>query len=210
MGHIVLLGDSILDNGRYVPGGPSVIEHLRRILPGGWRASLLAVDGSTTEGVIRQLDRLPPDATHIVASVGGNDALDHSPMVLHEPAGSFAEVLSRMGMVCEAFQQDYRAMLQAVRAKGLPVVVCTIYDSIPGMERAERTGLRLFNEVILREAFRARLPLIDLRLICTESADYATSSPIEPSAYGGGKIARAIERATVGADEARTGPRIII
>jgi hypothetical protein len=28
----VLLGDSIFDNGRYVPGGPAVIEQLRRCL----------------------------------------------------------------------------------------------------------------------------------------------------------------------------------
>jgi hypothetical protein len=26
--HVVLLGDSIFDNGRYVPGGPAVIDHL--------------------------------------------------------------------------------------------------------------------------------------------------------------------------------------
>ena len=35
MSHVVLLGDSIFDNGRYVPGGPSVIEHLRKALPAG-------------------------------------------------------------------------------------------------------------------------------------------------------------------------------
>jgi len=171
---------------------------------------LLAVDGSTTGGVIRQLDRMPADATHIVVSAGGNDALDHSSMVLHDPADSFSEVLSRMDAICDAFQRDYRGMLQAVRAKGLPTVVCTIYDSIPGLEPAQRAGLRLFNEIILREAFRARLPTIDLRLICTEPADYATSSPIEPSAYGGGKIARAIERAIEGADEEGNGIRIIL
>ena len=36
MGHVILLGDSIFDNARYVPGGPSVIEQLRRALPDGW------------------------------------------------------------------------------------------------------------------------------------------------------------------------------
>ena len=46
--HIVLLGDSIFDNARYVPGGPSVIEHLRRVLPGGWRTTLLARDGAAS------------------------------------------------------------------------------------------------------------------------------------------------------------------
>jgi hypothetical protein len=34
--------------------------------------------------------------------------------------------------------------------------------------------------------------LLDLRLICTEAADYAPVSPIEPSSRGGQKIAAAI------------------
>ena len=43
MGHVVLLGDSIFDNALYVPGGPAVIDQLRRELPAGWSATLLAV-----------------------------------------------------------------------------------------------------------------------------------------------------------------------
>jgi len=48
----------------------------------------------------------------------------------------------------------------------------------------------MFNDVILRAAFHWRLPVIDLRLICSEPSDYA--NPIEPSGSGGAKIARAI------------------
>ena len=62
-GHIVLLGDSIFDNAVYVPGGPSVIEHVRRVLPIGWKATLLAIDGARMSSVERQLQRLPADAT---------------------------------------------------------------------------------------------------------------------------------------------------
>ena len=42
MSHLVLLGDSIFDNARYVPGGPAVIEQVRQSLPTGWRASSVA------------------------------------------------------------------------------------------------------------------------------------------------------------------------
>jgi hypothetical protein len=37
--HVVLLGDSIFDNARYVPGGPSVLEHFRKglLLQRGFR-----------------------------------------------------------------------------------------------------------------------------------------------------------------------------
>src|SRR5213080_1875139 len=65
MKHIVLLGDSIFDNGHYTMGGPDVISQVRQLLPAGWQASLLAVDGSTTEDVPSQLHRMPPDASHL-------------------------------------------------------------------------------------------------------------------------------------------------
>jgi hypothetical protein len=208
MSHVVLLGDSIFDNGRYVPGGPSVIEHLRKALPAGWRATPLARDGAGTAELPRQLDLIPADATHLVVSVGGNDALDHSGLLLHEPAGSFAEVLSRLADIREQFQKDYRGVLQAILGRGLPTAACTVYDAIPGLDRVEATGLCLFNDVILREAFRAALPVIDLRLVCTDAADYSRSSPIEPSVVGGGKIARAVARLVTGYDSRGEGSRV--
>ena len=53
MNHIVLLGDSIFDNGAYVqPGEPAVVEQLRAILPNSWKATLLAEDGHYTTNVI--------------------------------------------------------------------------------------------------------------------------------------------------------------
>ena len=69
MAHIVLLGDSIFDNASYTKGRPAVISQVRQLLPTGWQASLLAVDGATTEKVPSQLQRLPPDASHLVLSV---------------------------------------------------------------------------------------------------------------------------------------------
>src|SRR5215510_874596 len=66
MPHVILLGDSIFDNAAYTLGGPDVISQVREFLSAGWQASLLAVDGSTTEDVLKQLSRLPADATHLV------------------------------------------------------------------------------------------------------------------------------------------------
>jgi hypothetical protein len=208
MSQAILLGDSIFDNGRYVPGGPSVIEHLRRCLPGGWRATLLARDGAGTAEVGRQIDQLPEDASHLVLSLGGNDALDHSSLILHEPASSFAEVLARLAEIKEQFRRDYRGVLGNVLRRSKPTVVCTIYDAIPGLDPAERTGLCLFNDEILREAFRAGVPVLDLRLVCTDAADYARSSPIEPSVVGGGKIARALSRLLTDFDFMGEGSRV--
>jgi len=72
--HIALLGDSIFDNGLYVPDEPAVIDQLRSILPSGANATVLAVDGSVTADVVKQLKLIPDDVTHVVISSGGNDA----------------------------------------------------------------------------------------------------------------------------------------
>lgn len=193
MNHAVLLGDSIFDNAAYVPGKPSVIEQLRKTLPGDWKATLLAVDGDVTADVQHQIERLPDDATHLIVSSGGNDALGHS-SILDQSAGSVKEVLEYFTSVRTSFQQTYRKMIQTLKGLNKNLAVCTVYDCVPGYEGGPMTALAMFNEVILREAFNAKIPVIDLRLICSEFSDYSEISPIEPSAAGGEKIVQAIVR----------------
>jgi hypothetical protein len=202
MSHAVLLGDSIFDNAGYVPGEPAVIEQLRARLPAGWQATLLAVDGDVTADVPRQLRGLPADATHLAVSVGGNDALGQSG-ILHAQVRSGGEVLAHLAGVRQRFRAGYRAMLEAVLATGRPALVCTVYGAIPGLEPAGQAGLALFNDVILAEAFAARVPVLDLRLVCTDPADYSALSPIEPSAAGGDKITRALAAAFADPDFSR-------
>jgi hypothetical protein len=199
MSHVVLLGDSIFDNARYVPGGSPVIEQLRSRLPRGWRATLLAVDGSVVSDVAGQLARLPGDASHLVVSAGGNDALANSG-VLEESVSTAAEGFARFAEVQGQFRQDYCDMLRAVRAAGKPTTVCTIYDAIPGLAPEAVTGLSVFNDVIVREGVRNGLPILDLRFICDEARDYSSVSPIEPSQQGGLKIVLGIVRIVTGHD----------
>lgn len=192
MNHIVLLGDSILDNAAYVRGGPAVIEQLRACLPRGWRATLLAVDGSVTGDVRRQLERVPADATHLVVSAGGNDAIGHVG-ILEMRAQAAAEVLAKLADVSEDFRRAYREMLRGIIALGLPFGVCTVYYPNfpdPALQRIASAALAVFNDVIANEAFAAGVPLVDLRLVCSEPADYANE--IEPSVNGGEKIAAAV------------------
>jgi hypothetical protein len=191
MTHIVLLGDSIFDNGAYVRGGPDVVRQLRTVLPEGGKATLGAVDGATAGDVATQLRRVPADATHLVVSAGGNDALRDSHL-LHERVGRVGEAVVRLADAADAFARRYGAMLEAVLARGLPTAVCTVYDTPQtGAEaRVTRAALSLFNDAITRAAFARGLPVIDLRLIFSEASDYA--NPIEPSVAGGAKIAAAI------------------
>ena len=192
MPHVVLLGDSIFDNGAYTGGGPDVVTQLREVLPAGWRATLGAVDGATTDDFAAQLDVLPDDATHLVVSLGGNDALGHVDL-LNRRAHSSAEVLAGLASAAERFEKRYRRAIDAVLAYQLPTTVCTIYNgNFPDadFQRLASTALSVFNDAILRVAFEHRLDVIDLRLVCNEAADYA--NPIEPASHGGQKIAQVI------------------
>lgn len=190
MGHVVLLGDSILDNADYVPG-PAVVDQLRTHMT-GWEATLLARDGAMVEDVGRQLPRVPRDATHAVLSVGGNDALQSSGFL--ESGGiEMAEGFSRLADVQARFRYDYGALLGDVVDLGLRTVVLTVYDAVPGLPSTHVAGLSLFNDVVVREAARLRTQILDLRRVCTEMSDFSDVSPIEPSETGGAKIVDALQ-----------------
>jgi hypothetical protein len=189
------LGDSIFDNAAYVGWrAPDVIRQVRQRLPHGWKATLKAVDGSMVQDVRGQLRRLPSDATHLIVSAGGNDALSSSD-VLYVPVRSTAEALAGLADIADEFERRYQRMLTEVLALELPTAICTVYYPRfpdPALQRVAVTGLTVFNDCIIRAAFAHGIPLLDLRFICTEEGDYA--NPIEPSAQGGAKIAEAIVR----------------
>lgn len=199
--HIVLLGDSVFDNQAYTAGEPDVVTHLRQQLPALWQATLLAVDGATTNQLKAQCHHVSPDASHAVVSIGGNDAIMNSDL-LTAPIASTAESLMLFGERISLFESQYRAALGRVQALGLPTTVCTIYNGCFPPDQAEltRVALMTFNDVILRVAFDNQFTVIDLRSVCDDPSDYA--NPIEPSGTGGRKIARAIVRAVGVVNEA--------
>lgn len=197
--HIALLGDSIFDNAAYVPNGPAVIDHLRQILLPDGRATLLARDGDVVADIADQILDLPPDASHLVLSVGGNDALAVAD-VGSFPAGTVSDALRHLTRIRLDFLGGYRKMLRRLIDLELPLAVCTVYEAIPGLTAELQTALCVFNDSIIREALAARLPIIDLRHVCTQPGDYSEISPIEPSGEGGRKIAQAIRGWIAGFD----------
>ena len=189
-----MIGNSTLDNGRYVGGEPDVIAVLRKLLPVGSDAVLLAKDGGVITDVAEQLRNIPQAATRIVLSVGGNDALRLAG-IFSQRVNSVGEALAMLADERDTLAASYRAMLDAVLAHGLSTAICTIYEpAFPDAQfsRLARTALAILNDLILREAFTRKLPVIDLRLVCSSDSDFA--SVIEPSAIGGAKIGRAIAR----------------
>jgi len=210
MTHVVLLGDSIFDNASYTKGRPDVISQVRQLLPMGGRASLLAVDGATTEDVFSQVRRVPPDASHLVLSVGGNDVLRNSSF-LYAPAHSTAQAVAALADVSGSFEEKYRRAVAACRRLPLPLTLCTIYNGCfadRDFQRLASTALMVFNDVVLRVGIEFGLSMIDLRFVCSSTTDYA--NPIEPSSLGGAKIARAIVNLVSAGHDENAGARVVI
>jgi hypothetical protein len=195
---VVLLGDSIFDNQAYVePNGQCVAAHLRARLGSGWDVELRAVDGAVVTDVRNQLYGRPlPAGAHLVLSAGGNDALGHIDLLEGEGAGRpFAQVLREVYSIRQTFRTAYDKLLELVTGFGWPVSVCTVYNPAyddPEAQRLAETGLAFFNDVIMEEAYRRQIPVIDLRRVCAERACFA--NPIEPGDLGGQRIAEAIAR----------------
>lgn len=180
------------------PGERDVTAHLRARLPSAdWAVELRAVDGSIASQVPAQLASAPIGPSDIlVMSAGGNDALGSIELLSDPRPYTFSQVLAHLYAVKEAFRTEYAATLDALLSYQRPAVVCTVYNpqfDEALMQQTAEAALSLFNDVIMQEAVRRRVPMIDLRLICAEPAHFA--NPIEPSNEGGARIADAIASA---------------
>lgn len=197
MPHLVLLGDSILDNVTYVTPGPNVLTQVRAVMPASWRVSQLAFDGSVAKDVEAQLQNLPQDASHLVISAGGNDMLQEVDLLVC-PVSTATEALLLLDDAVREFEAAYRNLISLALERGLPLVLCAVYDcnfQDPQFQRCARLAIALYNDVIIRVAAENKLPAIDLRFVCCEPAHYAND--IEPSVAGGERIAAAIAKAVL-------------
>ena len=195
MSHLVLLGDSVFDNAHYTSGGPDVVSQVRSIIPSGWDASLLAVDGSTTLNISDQMQHLPKECTHLVLSVGGNNALTEASRLgisffgmNGEPT---AKSLDSLADISSEFESQYRSAVDVCLRPGLSLGVCTIYNGCfpdKSYQRIASLALAIFNDVIIRVAIERVLPVIDLRLICTTLGTMRT--PSNPRRLGVRKLPR--------------------
>jgi len=192
MKRVFLLGDSVFDNAAYVGRNPDVRRQVQELLPPDATVEMIARDGAVLGDVAAQLRKVPNSATHLIVSAGGNDALQASGL-LNDRASSVAEAIEKLGAAADRFGASYSAMLDALLIRKLPTAVCTIYEP-PFPERQRRkiaaVALSALNDQITRQAFSRGLTVIDLRIIFDRDEDFA--NPIEPSPFGGAKIARAI------------------
>src|SRR3954453_9353600 len=117
MKQIVLLGDSVFDNGAYVGSQPDVVRQTQQMLPPGWKAFLSARDGAAIADIESQISKLPDGTTHLVLSVGGNDALRQSG-ALDASVDSVANALSMLNTVRENSGRHIRGCSTSLRHFG--------------------------------------------------------------------------------------------
>jgi len=191
MEHIVLLGDSILDNDTYVPPGqPGVCAQFEDALRGrkGWKVTKLAKDGARMAHVLQvQLNHVPADATVLLLSIGGNDGL-----------AAFKTLQTSFWSTATAFyhtfQLQYEALVDHIRnSVNFPLVLCTVYQAQLGgrgyvVDTVASLGVRFMNRAIRAVAAARKIPILDLWAIFSRREDYANQ--IEPGVPGGHKIVR--------------------
>lgn len=190
MNDVVLIGDSVFDNGAYVDES-SVVYEMRKILIGKARVTLLAEDGAVVADIGHQIKRIPKTATHIVLSVGGNDAILTGRLFWHKQVSNSRDAFTNVARYMDDFAIRYEQMFRELSSLGVPITICTIYDSVPNINDYERAGLCLFNDVITRYAALAA-GIIDLRVHFTRSELFSKHSPIEPSDCGSEFLAKLI------------------
>ena len=215
MSKIALLGDSIIDNEVYVEDGEfSVLEHLESLSDHNYIQ--LAVDGHTTFEVSdRQLSELDKDNDFIILSIGGNDLLEHLPLLLDNiNKHTFTRNLEIINEFLEPIRERYEKIVEHLSKENGELLLCTVYngdferdaeherfeeyeelisgidDLLKGQQVAATVLARVFNDVVYSTGSKFNVNVLELREIFTESNDYA--NPIEPSHAGGEKLAKEI------------------
>lgn len=190
--HLVLLGDSTIDNGNWTTGA-CVTDQVRVKEPLTTRC---ARDGALMGAILQQAQQAPKDATHFVVSIGGNNAIS-AVNILQEPVSNAEEAIAKLYTFAKAFEAELAAtiseLLQCIGAD-TPLVICSIYNPCFGpfnvttvSQDVANTCVAVLADTILRVATRFRLPVIDWRRVMTKVEDFA--NPIEPSSIGGSKMA---------------------
>ncbi len=197
MSRLLLLGDSIIDNGKYVNlGEPDVSEQLQALKP-SIKVVRRAIDGAITQEVLDVQTSNIDETDAIVVSSGGNDALSNVEILDSVFDTKSRDVLVKLWNIRKEFQLCHENLLKKLIKYSPRVLVCTIYDPAffsTGMDiedqYAGEASLSTFNDVIQMNARKFSCDILELREIFTQDDDFA--NPIEPSAKGGSKLAAAI------------------
>lgn len=194
MYEVALLGDSVFDNAKYVMEDSSVQDRLIMCLNSEDIVSLYAKDGATSNDLNEQIDFNTIVATHYFISIGGNDALKLRESIRNNNPSDDSDVLIAEDIfkLTEGFRNNLIDVAKTLENFPEDVTFCTIYNAVPGLTKQEVMVVNIFNGIIIDVATQHGFNVLDLRKIFTELQDFSSISPIEPSEFGGLKLAKAI------------------
>lgn len=110
--HVVLLGDSIIDNRLYVEKN-TVSMHLKNLLEDNYIFDN-SLDGSLSEEILQTAKNggFTNDVTHFVISVGGNDLLSNKLFLLDEISGMSLD--TKIEMTKDDIHREYSSSVQPI------------------------------------------------------------------------------------------------
>jgi len=174
--HIILLGDSILNNINYVKENESIEQMLKAQTE--TQITSLAQDGAVLQDVFTQIDKIPLElnqpTTYIFLSIGGNDLLNHS--------------LSEIYI--HKLIEQYKLLIATIitRLPSAKLYLLTLYYPTSVKYESYNEYISLWNKNV--EELMPSSNIIYLQNIINQEGDLVNQ--IEPSSNGGKKIAEAI------------------
>ncbi len=198
MNKLVLLGDSTIDNKVYVePGELSVKEHLDNLVD--YEVLQIALDGAITDDVINnQINLIPPDTTHILLSIGGNDLLQEIDFLYQDLKYTPKRLLETVIDLLSPVTENYETIVKQLSTNRAKLLCATVYEGnlvgsveFDSISNSSKAMVSLLNDSIFRICDEYKLDTLDLRNIFVSPEDYA--NPIEPSHEGGLKFAKKIK-----------------
>jgi len=174
--HIILLGDSILNNINYVKENESIEQMLKAQTE--TQITSLAQDGAVLQDVFTQIDKIPLElnqpTTYIFLSIGGNDLLNHS--------------LSEIYI--HKLIEQYKLLIATIitRLPSAKLYLLTLYYPTSVKYESYIEFISLWNKNV-KELMQSS-NIIYLQDIINQDGDLVYQ--IEPSSNGGKKIAEAI------------------
>ena len=198
MNKLVLLGDSTIDNKVYVePGELSVKEHLDNLVD--YEVLQIALDGAITDDVINnQINLIPPDTTHILLSIGGNDLLQEIDFLYQDLKYTPKRLLETVIGLLSPVTENYETIVKQLSTNRAKLLCATVYEGnlvgsveFDSISNSSKAMVSLLNDSIFRICDKHKLDTLDLRNIFVSPEDYA--NPIEPSHEGGLKFAKKIK-----------------
>jgi lysophospholipase L1-like esterase len=178
---IVLLGDSILNNSKYVPEGASVVDNLKTKTNNVFN---FAKDGATINDLYTQLDNVTQDLnnsnTYIFISAGGNDILNKGGQL------TSSEIKSLFN--------TYMDFLTALRERlgSVKINILNLYLPANPRYQSYTESIDQWNNLIKEYSFKIgeMYNVVDMYTLLTTPEDFIYD--IEPSELASKKIANAI------------------